>query len=254
MDPGADGEAVDDDDDGAEDGADDCDCFDELGGFVFEVCFFWCDGLECCADFADFGGGAGGCDVFEAVSLDDEGAGVDGGEVVAAGWLGWCVAVPFAFADGDGFAGEEAFVDGEVLAEEEVSVGGDSVAFSEYDDVVFYYFSAGYAVLLSVADNEGAWAAEVAECVECSFGFALLVEGDADDDDDEEEEHDAVLGFAEEEVDESCDEQEEEHGFEEDVEEDDEDVALSLGGEFVVAFGLESVLCLGLAEALDVFE
>lgn len=119
----------------------------------------------------------------------------------------------------------------------------------EDDEVAGDDLAACDALLLAVADDEGAGAAQVLEGIEGTLGLAVLEKCDADDEEDGGQKDGALLVVAEDHVEAAAADEQEEHGLAHDL---DGDAPQGLGGrcgEFIGAMLTEQLGGLGRGES-----
>ena len=126
------------------------------------------------------------CDACHTLPLHDEGAGVDVRLVIAAGrgrtrgggrgiWGG-------DLAHRHRLAGQQRFVGHQVVAFDQDGVRRHPVALGEQQHVASNHIATGDPLRLTVADNPGTRTGQVAQCLQCPLGLALLIQREAQHD------------------------------------------------------------------------
>ena len=96
-----------------------------------------------------------------------------------------------------------------------------------------HHLAAGDASMDTSANNQGSRAREVAQCLQGSFGPALLNDGNRHHNEHKAEQHRGIGGLAHDEIQRPRSNEHEKHRFTSDLESDGEQASLLLRGEFV---------------------
>lgn len=110
-------------------------------------------------------------------------------------------------------SGEQRLVDRQVEAPQDLRVGWDAVAFRQDNQVARDHLPAGDAPLLSVPDDQGPRAREVAQRLQRPLRRAFLVDGDAQHHHDKAEQHQGLARVPKQQIDDAPGDQEQEHGL-----------------------------------------
>ena len=165
------------------------------------------------ADLADLGARPGRANLGDALAFDDQRAGIDEGQVIAARAAHFQPPIPGFLAHRHRFAGQQRFVHAEIAARKQHGIRRDAVALGDQHDIVAHHFAPGDALLPAVADDQRARAGEVAQGLQRPFGLLLLVKGDADDHKHKAHQHQGFFPVAQEQVEQAAGDQHEEHGL-----------------------------------------
>ena len=127
-------------------------------------------------------------------------------------------------------AGQQGFVGCKAAGLDDQSIGRHPVTFGQDDQIAQDHFTPGNAQTLPVADDQRAWAGQIAQGIQNLLGPRLLNHGDTDGQAGEDQQNDRLFQIAQHQIDQATAQQQRQHRLFQNLKHDaDPSPALGLG-------------------------
>ena len=234
--------AVEHDDQDADRRADNGECPHQPPGLCLQARRFGLQRAERMADPADLACRAGRGDLGNAPAAHDQRAGKHARQVLAARMAACRLIGGMArpLAHRHRFARQQRFICLQVAAAKQDRVGGDAVALGQHDQIAAHHLAPGDAPLHAIANDQRAWAGQVAQRLQHALGARLLNHRDHHRHGREAQQDQRLMQAAEQQVDGAAAEQQRQHRFAHHLEGDARQRAAVGARQLVVPFHIET--------------